>query len=169
MKFISKYVHLFSLYIHVYMKKKTQRFLAYKSSQLQSQNRTSFMLQYCCPFDHFTVYFCLSSNTAYFCLKWNRSEGHIVYALSPDVFFFAKIANYMSFRSFFLAGDYAILVSSGLSRGRALLFNFLSSLTAFIGLYIGISVSTDDTVRQWIFAITAGLFLYIALADMVSQ
>lgn len=59
-------------------------------------------------------------------------------------------------------GDYAILVSSGLSRGRALLFNFLSSLTAFIGLYIGISVSTDDTVRQWIFAITAGLFLYIA-------
>lgn len=75
----------------------------------------------------------------------------------------------MSFRSFFLAGDYAILVSSGLSRGRALLFNFLSSLTAFIGLYIGISVSTDDTVRQWIFAITAGLFLYIALADMVSQ
>lgn len=64
-------------------------------------------------------------------------------------------------------GDYAILVSSGLSRGRALLFNFLSSLTAFIGLYIGISVSTDDTVRQWIFAITAGLFLYIALADMM--
>lgn len=100
---------------------------------------------------------------------WIKIGQKNIYALSPDVFFFAKIANYMSFRSFFLAGDYAILVSSGLSRGRALLFNFLSSLTAFIGLYIGISVSTDDTVRQWIFAITAGLFLYIALADMVSQ
>lgn len=65
-------------------------------------------------------------------------------------------------------GDYAILVASGMSRTRALLFNFLSSLTAFIGLYIGVSVSTDDIVRQWIFAVTAGLFLYIALADMVS-
>nr|XP_022289112.1 zinc transporter ZIP10-like [Crassostrea virginica] len=64
-------------------------------------------------------------------------------------------------------GDYAILVSSGLSRFKALLFNFGSSLTAFIGLYIGVSVSTDNTVRQWIFAITAGLFLYIALADMM--
>lgn len=42
--------------------KKNQQFLAYKSSQLQSQNRTSFMLQYCCPFDHFTIYFYLSSN-----------------------------------------------------------------------------------------------------------
>lgn len=64
-------------------------------------------------------------------------------------------------------GDYAILVSSGMSRARALIFNFLSSLTAFIGLYIGVSVSTDNTVRQWIFAVTAGLFLYIALADML--
>jgi len=47
------------------------------------------------------------------------------------------------------------------------MFNFLSSLTAFIGLYIGLSISTEVTVRQWIFAVTAGLFIYIALADMV--
>ncbi|KAK3106015.1 hypothetical protein FSP39_010998 [Pinctada imbricata] len=64
-------------------------------------------------------------------------------------------------------GDFAILVSSGLSFGKAIAFNFLSSLTAFIGLYIGVAISTDPTVRQWIFAVTAGLFIYIALADMM--
>ena len=65
-------------------------------------------------------------------------------------------------------GDFAILVNSGLSFGKAIAFNFLSSLTPFIGLYIGVAISTDPSVRQWIFAVTAGLFIYIALADMVS-
>ena len=40
-------------------------------------------------------------------------------------------------------------------------------MTSFIGMYIALSVATDLATKQWIAAITAGLFLYVGLADMV--
>lgn len=40
-------------------------------------------------------------------------------------------------------------------------------MTSFVGLYIALSVATDLATKQWIAAITAGLFLYVGLADMV--
>ena len=49
----------------------------------------------------------------------------------------------------------------------ALLLNFLSSLTAVIGALIGVSLGQALDASNWIFALTAGLFVYIALADMV--
>lgn len=64
-------------------------------------------------------------------------------------------------------GDFAILLHSGVSVRRALLLNVGSALTSFIGLYIALSVATDIATQQWIAAITAGLFLYVGLADML--
>lgn len=64
-------------------------------------------------------------------------------------------------------GDFAVLLHCGVSVKRALLLNFGSSLTSFIGLYIALSVSTDSAAEQWISAVTAGLFLYVGLADML--
>lgn len=68
----------------------------------------------------------------------------------------------------FSSGDFAILLHSGLSIRKALLLNVGSAMISFVGLYIGLSVATDLATKQWIAALTAGLFLYVGLADMVS-
>ena len=49
----------------------------------------------------------------------------------------------------------------------ALLANLLSAMSCYLGLIIGISVGQHADVRFWIFAIAAGMFLYVALVDMV--
>lgn len=64
-------------------------------------------------------------------------------------------------------GDFAILLHCGLSVKWALLLNVGSSLTSFVGLYIALSVSTETLAKEWISAVTAGLFLYVGLADML--
>ncbi|KAL7382111.1 hypothetical protein ABVT39_017102 [Epinephelus coioides] len=64
-------------------------------------------------------------------------------------------------------GDFAILLHSGMSVRKALLLNIGSAMTSFIGVYIALSVATDLATKQWIAAITAGLFLYVGLADML--
>uniref|UniRef100_A0A672Z8D2 Zinc transporter ZIP4 n=1 Tax=Sphaeramia orbicularis TaxID=375764 RepID=A0A672Z8D2_9TELE len=64
-------------------------------------------------------------------------------------------------------GDFAILLHSGVSIRKALLLNVGSAMTSFVGLYIALSVATDLVTQQWIAAITAGLFLYVGLADML--
>ena len=57
----------------------------------------------------------------------------------------------------------------GISVGRILLLNAISSLAAFAGLFIGVALSETDGSYEWIFAVTAGMFLYVAFIDMVSH
>ena len=64
-------------------------------------------------------------------------------------------------------GNYAILVTSGFSHLQALMLNILSATTSLFGFYVGASVSTDPEVNQWIFTVTAGMFVYISLVDLV--
>uniref|UniRef100_T1IJS5 Uncharacterized protein n=1 Tax=Strigamia maritima TaxID=126957 RepID=T1IJS5_STRMM len=66
-------------------------------------------------------------------------------------------------------GDFVILRSTGLSIQYALLANLASALTAFLGLYVGVSLGFDQSTRQWIFAFTAAMFLYIAVGDMLPE
>lgn len=67
-------------------------------------------------------------------------------------------------------GDFAVLLRSGMSIKRALYYNILSSVLSFMGMAGGIWLAEDhDSASQWIYAATAGTFLYIALADLVPE
>lgn len=65
-------------------------------------------------------------------------------------------------------GDFAILLHSGYSRGRALLFNVLSSLTTIIGAVIAYySLQDSQAAVPYFIAIAASSFIYIAVADLI--
>ncbi len=67
-------------------------------------------------------------------------------------------------------GDFGVLLHGGFSKGKALLFNFFSALTAVIGgilalLFAGIAPS----ISQALVPIAIGGFIYIAGADLIPE
>lgn len=68
---------------------------------------------------------------------------------------------------FLLPGDFVILLNAGMSIQQALFFNFLSACCCYLGMGFGI-LAGNSFSPNWIFALAGGMFLYIALADMVS-
>lgn len=67
-------------------------------------------------------------------------------------------------------GDFALLLQTGVSLRRAIYLNIVSSVLSFIGMVVGLLiVNADSTFVRWIYAGTAGTFLYIALADLVPE
>jgi len=74
--------------------------------------------------------------------------------------------NIMALKLGVLLGDFAILISSGMSVRRALAFNFASACTAFLGLVLGIALESFQ-INSYIFGLAGRLFLYISLSDLV--
>ncbi|CAH1786175.1 unnamed protein product [Owenia fusiformis] len=66
-------------------------------------------------------------------------------------------------------GDFAILLNSGMSMKKALGFNFLSAITCYLGLCLGILLGGMEDASSWILAVTGGIFLYISLVDMLPE
>ncbi len=64
------------------------------------------------------------------------------------------------------AGDFVILLNSGMSVGQAACFNLLSAMSCYLGLALGILLGSSFAPNT-IFAIAGGMFLYISLADLV--
>jgi zinc and cadmium transporter len=65
-------------------------------------------------------------------------------------------------------GDFAVLLNSGYSRGKALLFNVFASLTTVIGGVVAwYSLSLAQQAVPYVLAIAASSFLYIAVADLI--
>ena len=66
--------------------------------------------------------------------------------------------------------DFAILISTGMKWYTAFLLNFLHSLAAMVGFFVGVAVGTNsETAVDWILTATIGIFLYIALVDLVGS
>lgn len=65
-------------------------------------------------------------------------------------------------------GDFAMLLKTGMKVKEALFYNGLSSILCFVGMVIGVCLGNVNSATNWVFAGTAGMFLYIALVDMVS-
>ena len=65
-------------------------------------------------------------------------------------------------------GDFAILLHSGYSRGKAFFYNMLSSVTTVLGgLLVWLGLSQSSPVLPYLTAIAAASFIYIAVADLI--
>ncbi|KAG8432715.1 hypothetical protein GDO86_017093 [Hymenochirus boettgeri] len=67
-------------------------------------------------------------------------------------------------------GDFAVLLKAGMTVNQAIVYNLLSAMMAYIGMLIGTAVGQyANNITLWIFAVTAGMFLYVALVDMLPE
>ncbi|KAK8724221.1 hypothetical protein OTU49_011286, partial [Cherax quadricarinatus] len=66
-------------------------------------------------------------------------------------------------------GDFAVLLNAGMTMKQAVAYNFLSATTCYLGLIFGILLGEFTQDNTAIFALAAGMFLYIALVDMVPE
>ncbi|HKQ31314.1 MAG TPA: ZIP family metal transporter [Burkholderiales bacterium] len=65
-------------------------------------------------------------------------------------------------------GDFAVLLHSGFSRGRALLYNVLSSLTTVVGGVVAFySLMVASSAVPYVLSIAAASFIYVAVADLI--
>jgi len=65
-------------------------------------------------------------------------------------------------------GDFAILLSAGYSRRRALILNVVSGAAGLAGALVGYStVSIIPSVRPYVLAFSSASMLYIAMSDLI--
>ncbi len=65
-------------------------------------------------------------------------------------------------------GDFAVLIYGGFSKTKALLFNFATALTAFIGAGLAYYFSTAvQNFNSYLIPFAAGGFIYIATVDLL--
>lgn len=65
-------------------------------------------------------------------------------------------------------GDFSALIYGGFSKVKAMLFNFLSALTAVLGAIL-VLVINNSNLTEILIPITAGGFIYIASSDLIPE
>jgi len=67
-------------------------------------------------------------------------------------------------------GNFGVLIYGGFSRSKALLYNFISAMTAIIGALTGYFISDfAHGFTNFIMPLTAGGFIYIATSDLIPE
>ena len=65
-------------------------------------------------------------------------------------------------------GDFAVLLHGGMKKRKALLYNFISQLTAVLGGLVGYFWLTNE-LRIFMLPFAAGGFIYIAASDLIPE
>lgn len=67
-------------------------------------------------------------------------------------------------------GDFGVLLRGGFSRAKAVMFNFITALTAVLGAVVALVLSTQvEGLTTFLIPFTAGGFLYIAGSDLLPE
>ena len=67
-------------------------------------------------------------------------------------------------------GDFGVLLHGGFNKARALLFNFITALTAVLGAVIALVIGSNiENFSLIIISITIGGFIYIAGSDLIPE
>jgi len=66
-------------------------------------------------------------------------------------------------------GDFGVLIYGGISRRKALFFNFLTALTAIFGALLVYFIAPTEAVIAFLIPFAAGGFIYIATADLLPE
>lgn len=67
-------------------------------------------------------------------------------------------------------GDFGVLLHGGFSKGKAIMVNFLSALTAFAGAIIALLLAQSvENIQIYLVPIAIGGFLYIAGSDLIPE
>lgn len=67
-------------------------------------------------------------------------------------------------------GDFGVLLHGGFSRAKALLFNFVTALTAVFGAVISLFISSYvENITTFLIPFAAGTFIYIAGSDLIPE
>ncbi|XP_067127935.1 metal cation symporter ZIP8-like [Centruroides vittatus] len=66
-------------------------------------------------------------------------------------------------------GDFAVLLGAGMTMRQALMYNFISACTCYLGLVFGILLGDLAEGSHYIFAFAGGMFIYISLVGMMNE
>jgi zinc and cadmium transporter len=66
-------------------------------------------------------------------------------------------------------GDFGVLIYGGFTKTKALIYNFISALSAIIGGLVAFWFTDTTKALPILIAIGAGSFIYISLADLIPQ
>lgn len=67
-------------------------------------------------------------------------------------------------------GDFGILLYGGFSKAKALLFNFITALTAIFGAVVSLLISSYvENITAFLIPFAAGTFIYIAGSDLIPE
>lgn len=67
-------------------------------------------------------------------------------------------------------GDYGVLIHAGYTKAKALFYNFISALAAFVGAGLALMLgSQSESISEFLLPFAAGGFIYIAMTDLIPE